>query len=131
TSACTARRRAHEAPLAGAALRTRGLCPCDRLRRQPGADPRGERMTTDVESRTSTLDPVTFEVLKNAFITIVDQMAEQILRTCYSLVIYARDFSSAMCDRDGNTIMQGSQDIAVHVVKFQFTCKSLIEAFGD
>ena len=53
------------------------------------------------------LDPVTFEVLKNAFITIVDQMAEQILRTCYSFVIYARDFSSALCDREGNTIMQG------------------------
>ena len=35
-----------------------------------------------------TLDPVTFEVLKNAFVTIVDEMAEQILRTCYSFVIY-------------------------------------------
>ena len=40
-------------------------------------------------------------MLKNAFVTIVDQMAEQILRTCYSFVIYARDFSSALCDRDG------------------------------
>ena len=65
--------------------------------------------------RTYTLDPVTFEVLKNAFVTAVDLMAEQILRTCYSFVIYARDFSSALCDREGNTIMQGSQDIAVHV----------------
>jgi N-methylhydantoinase B/oxoprolinase/acetone carboxylase alpha subunit len=35
-----------------------------------------------------TLDPVTFEVLKNSFITGVDQMGEQILRTCYSFVIY-------------------------------------------
>ena len=40
------------------------------------------------------LDPVTFEVLKNAFITTVDQMAEQIIRTCHSFVIYNRDFSS-------------------------------------
>ena len=38
----------------------------------------------------TTLDPVTFEVLKNAFVTIVDQMAEQILRTCHSFVIYSR-----------------------------------------
>ena len=44
------------------------------------------------------LDPVTFEVLKNSFITSVDQMAEQILRTCYSFVIYNRDFSSALHD---------------------------------
>jgi N-methylhydantoinase B len=78
------------------------------------------------------LDPVTFEVLKNAFITSVDLMAEQILRTCYSFVIYARDFSSALCDRNGNTIMQGSQDIAVHVGTLHFTCKAVIDAFeGD
>jgi N-methylhydantoinase B len=78
-----------------------------------------------------TLDPVTFEVLKNAFVTAVDLMAEQILRTCYSFVIYARDFSSALCDRNGNTIMQGSQDIAVHVGTLHFTCKAVIDAFGD
>jgi len=83
------------------------------------------------EKRTYTLDPVTFEVLKNAFITCVDQMAEQILRTCHSFVIYARDFSSALCDRNGDTIMQGSQDIAVHVGTLHFTCKAIIEAFGD
>ncbi len=77
------------------------------------------------------LDPVTFEVLKNAFVTSVDLMAEQILRTCYSFVIYARDFSSALCDREGNTIMQGSQDIAVHVGTLHFTCKAVIEAFRD
>jgi N-methylhydantoinase B len=84
-----------------------------------------------VDKRTYTLDPVTFEVLKNAFITCVDQMAEQILRTCHSFVIYARDFSSALCDRNGDTIMQGSQDIAVHVGTLHFTCKAVIEAFGD
>ena len=46
------------------------------------------------KSRKMNLDPVTFEVLKNSYITTVDQMAEQILRTCYSFVIYNRDFSS-------------------------------------
>ena len=81
--------------------------------------------------RDYTLDPVTFEVLKNAFITTVDQMAEQILRTCHSFVIYARDFSSALCDAEGNTVMQGSQDIAVHVGTLHFTAKAVIEAFGD
>jgi N-methylhydantoinase B len=71
-----------------------------------------------------TLDPVTFEVLKNAFVTIVDQMAEQILRTCHSFVIYARDFSSRCATATGNTIMQGSQDIAVHVGTLHFTAKA-------
>ena len=84
------------------------------------------------QSRVTSLDPVTFEVLKNAFINSVDQMAEQILRTCHSFVIYARDFSSALCDASGDTIMQGSQDIAVHVGTLHYTAKAVIEAFaGD
>jgi len=54
------------------------------------------------------LDPVTFEVLKNSFITTVDQMAEQMLRTCYSFVIYNRDFSNALHDADGNSVAQAT-----------------------
>jgi N-methylhydantoinase B len=78
------------------------------------------------------LDPVTFEVLKNSFISSVDQMAEQILRTCYSFVIYNRDFSNALHDSEGNSAAQGNQDIAVHVGTLHFTCKAVIRAFeGD
>jgi N-methylhydantoinase B len=87
--------------------------------------------TLDTRAGGTTLDPVTFEVLKNAFVTIVDQMAEQILRTCHSFVIYSRDFSSALCDPEGNTIMQGSQDIAVHVGTLHLTAKAVVDAFGD
>lgn len=75
------------------------------------------------------LDPVTFEVLKNSFITSVDQMAEQMLRTCYSFVIYNRDFSNGLHDSDGNSVAQGNQDIAVHVGTLHFTCKDVIRAF--
>lgn len=78
-----------------------------------------------------TLDPVTFEVLKNAYVNIVDQMAEQILRTCYSFVIYSRDFSSALCDPTGDTIMQGSGDIAAHVGTLHLTAKAVIKKFGE
>ncbi len=79
-----------------------------------------------------TLDPVTFEVLKNAYVNIVDQMAEQIVRTCYSFVIYSRDFSSALCDVNGDTIMQGSGDIAAHVGSLHYTAKPVINNFpGD
>ena len=93
-------------------------------------------MSTPTQSpaagRVTSLDPVTFEVLKNAFINSVDQMAEQILRTCHSFVIYARDFSSALCDANGDTIMQGNQDIAVHVGTLHYTAKAVIEEFaGD
>lgn len=77
------------------------------------------------------LDPVTFEVLKNAYVNIVDQMAEQILRTCYSFVIYSRDFSSALCDPTGDTVMQGTGDIAAHVGTLHYTAKAVIKKFGD
>ncbi len=87
---------------------------------------------TPAAGRVTSLDPVTFEVLKNAFINAVDQMGEQILRTCHSFVIYARDFSSALCDETGATIMQGNQDIAVHVGTLHYTAKAVIDEFaGD
>lgn len=77
------------------------------------------------------LDPVTFEVLKNGFVNLVDQMAEQMLRTCYSFVIYNRDFSCALCDAQGNTVMQGTQDISVHVGTLHLTAKAVLEDFAD
>lgn len=78
------------------------------------------------------LDPVTFEVLRSSFRNLVDRMAEQIQRTCYSFVIYNRDFSNCLNDAEGNTVMQGSQDIAVHVGTLHYTCKETLEYFeGD
>ena len=41
----------------------------------------------------------------------VDQMAEQLLKTCYSFVIYNKDFSNCLCDAEGNTVAHGTQDI--------------------
>ncbi len=83
-------------------------------------------------AQTRTLDPVTFEVLKNSFVTVVDEMAEQILRTCHSFVIFSRDFSCALHDANGDTIMQGSQDIAVHVGTLHLKAKAVLEDFeGD
>lgn len=78
----------------------------------------------------SALDPVTFEVLKNSFINTVDEMAEQILRTCYSFVIYNRDFSNALNDINGDSIAQGNQDIAVHVGTLHYTCKEIVRFFS-
>jgi N-methylhydantoinase B len=85
-----------------------------------------------VSGRPYSLDPVTFEVLKNALVTIVDEMSDQIRRTCHSFVIYNRDFSSALCDRDGDTVAQGTYDLASHVGTLHLTAKAIIAAFeGD
>lgn len=77
------------------------------------------------------LDPVTFEVLRNAYVNLVDRMSEQIIRTCYSFVIYNRDFSCCLNDATGDTVMQGTQDIAVHTGTLHYTAKAVLDAFGD
>ena len=86
---------------------------------------------TDTEQTIHGLDPVTFEVLRNAFISIGDQMAEQVIRTCYSFVVYNRDFSVCISDADGDTVAQSTQDIAAHVGTLHYTCKAVIEEFRD
>ena len=59
-------------------------------------------------------------------------MAEQILRTCYSFVIYNRDFSNALHDANGDSVAQGNGDISVHVGTLHYTCKAVIAFFkGD
>ncbi|MFK0206420.1 hydantoinase B/oxoprolinase family protein [Agrobacterium sp. NPDC090283] len=78
------------------------------------------------------LDPVTFEVLNNAFISAVNQMAEQVIKTCHSFVVFNRDFSCTTHDAEGNLLAVGNQDLAGHIGTMPFTCKAVIDVFaGD
>ncbi|XVH33393.1 hydantoinase B/oxoprolinase family protein (plasmid) [Haloferacaceae archaeon DSL9] len=89
-------------------------------------------MTETTPQADIALDPVTFEVLRSSFTNLVDRMAQQIRRTCYSFVMYNRDFSNCLNDANGDTVMQGSKDIAVHVGTLHYTCKETLEYFeGD
>lgn len=77
-------------------------------------------------------DRITSEVLRHAFVTAVDLMAEQLLRSSHSFVIHARDFAGAICDANGDTVAQGSKDVAVQVGTLHFTAKAVLEHFrGD
>ena len=84
-----------------------------------------------MSSNQSKLDPVTFEVLKNAFQGAVENMAEQVLRTCHSFVLYNRDFSSGLCDRNGELVSYGRIDLSGHIATMHHTCKAVIAEFGD
>jgi N-methylhydantoinase B len=90
---------------------------------RPGAAPEG--------GSPAGVDPITFEVVKNSFTNIADQMAEQILRTCHSFVIYSRDFSSALCAPNGDTFAQGTEDFAGVVGTLHLSAKAILERFGD
>lgn len=85
------------------------------------------RKTTD----TSSLDPVTFEILRNSFSNAVELMAQQFRLTCHSFVIYYKDFSCSLADAYGNTVAQGDEDIAVHIGTHHLVCKEVIRSFPD
>ena len=54
------------------------------------------------------IEPVTFEVIRNALDTLVDEMALTILRTAYSGIVKdAMDFSTGFADRNGETVAMG------------------------
>jgi N-methylhydantoinase B len=55
-----------------------------------------------------TLDPITFEVIKNALASAADEMALIIMRSAYSPVVRdSMDYSTALCDRHGQVVAQG------------------------
>jgi N-methylhydantoinase B len=56
----------------------------------------------------ATLDPITFEVIKNALSSAADEMALIIMRSAYSPVVRdSMDYSTALCDRHGQVVAQG------------------------
>ena len=53
------------------------------------------------------LDPVTLEVIRNALPAIANEMAVDVVRTSYNMMIYeVRDFCTAMLDPDGKLVAQ-------------------------
>ena len=62
-------------------------------------------MKPDTEPR---VDPITLGLIRNALSSVADEMANTVVRTAYSTVVRdCMDFSTALCDKDGQTIAQG------------------------
>lgn len=54
------------------------------------------------------IDPIRLEVMKNAFDAIADEMALMLMRAAYSPIVRdSMDFSTALCDAQGQTLAQG------------------------
>ena len=54
------------------------------------------------------LDPITFEVIKNALSSTADEMALIVMRSAYSPVVRdTMDYSTALCDRAGSSSRKG------------------------
>ena len=77
------------------------------------------------------IDPVTFEVVRNALDSLGDQMALTVMRTAYSGIVKdAMDYSTAFCDRNGETLAQGLT-IVMHLGSFPVAVRSILTKFGD
>jgi N-methylhydantoinase B len=72
------------------------------------------------------LDPITFEVVKNALDSIADQMALVLMRSAYSPIVRdSLDYSTAICDWQGRMVAQGLTT-ALHLGSFPFALRNLV-----
>ncbi len=77
------------------------------------------------------IDPITLEVIKNALASAADEMALVVMRSAYSPVVRdTMDYSTALCDRDGELIAQGLT-LAVQLGSFPSIMGHVREHFGD
>ena len=80
---------------------------------------------------TRKVDPITFEVVRNALSSIADEMALVVLRSAYSPVVRdAMDYSTALCDRHGQVVAQGLT-LAVQLGSFPDVMTVLLREHGD
>jgi N-methylhydantoinase B len=78
----------------------------------------------------STLDPITLEVLTQALIATVREMRATVCRTASSVAIYdAKDFSCGLFAPDSQVIAQ-SEDIGSHVVPMPWSVRAAMAKLG-
>jgi N-methylhydantoinase B len=80
-----------------------------------------------------TVDPITLEVLREAFVSIVREMRVTLVRTAYSSILYeGEDFSCVLMDGDAQIVsMSKGQDHPLHIVPIAWSMKAVREKFGD
>jgi N-methylhydantoinase B len=72
------------------------------------------------------VDPFLLEVLKNGLDTVADEMALVLMKTAYSGIVRdSMDFSTAVCDAEGQTLAQGLTT-AMHLGSFYDAMRCLI-----
>jgi N-methylhydantoinase B len=79
------------------------------------------------------VDPITLEVLRETFSSIVREMRVTLVRTAYSSILYeGEDFSCVLMDADAQIVsMSKGQDHPLHIVPIAWSMKAVREKFGD
>ena len=77
------------------------------------------------------IDPVTFEVIKNALDSLADEMALVLMRSAHSAVCRdSLDYSTGVCDAHGRMVAQGLMT-PMHMGTFPHSMRTLLELWGD
>lgn len=79
------------------------------------------------------IDPITLEVLREAFVSIVREMRVTLVRTAYSSILYeGEDFSCVLMDGQAQIVaMSRGQDHPLHIVPIGWSMRAVREKFGD
>jgi N-methylhydantoinase B len=79
------------------------------------------------------IDPITLEVLRETFVSIVREMRVTLVRTAYSSILYeGEDFSCVLMDGEAQIVaMSKGQDHPLHIVPIGWSMKAVREQFGD
>jgi N-methylhydantoinase B len=82
-------------------------------------------------AQTMGIDPITFQVLNNAFSSVVDEMAALVQKCAFSLVVSdGRDYSGSICTADGDLVASGATDLPAHLGTIPFTVRGTLEWIG-
>lgn len=74
------------------------------------------------------VDPVTFEVVRNALLTAAAEMKVVVMRSSYSTIWReSGDLSCALLSRDGDMIAQGPGDLPAHLATMPFSLKGALQ----
>src|SRR5438067_9425431 len=77
------------------------------------------------------IDPITFQVLSNAFSSLVDEMAAVVQQCAFSIVVSeGRDYSGSICNADGDLIATGSSDQPSHIATIPYMVKGILDWIG-
>ena len=79
-----------------------------------------------------TVDPITLEVLRESFVSIVREMRVTLIRTAYSSILYeGEDFSCVLMDGDAQIVsMSKGEDHPLHIVPIGWSMRAVLEKFG-
>ena len=74
------------------------------------------------------IDPITFEVVRNALLTAAAEMKVVVMRASYSTIWReSGDLSCAILSRDGDMIAQGPGDLPAHLATMPFSLKGALQ----